>query len=102
MLLRRRTAALVAVGAVSVVATMLGRVLGVDALVYLPVFLLGTLVAVRLEDIVEWAHRRPRPVLWTVGGTVSPDAVPLVVNVQVVGTSLLPARSFTPSVRTTW
>ncbi|RUQ98293.1 acyltransferase family protein [Labedella endophytica] len=71
VLLRRRTAALVAVGAVSVVATMLGRVLSLDALVYLPVFLLGTLVAVRLEDIVEWAHRRPRPVLWTVGGTVS-------------------------------
>lgn len=71
VLLRRRTAALVAVGAAAVLATMLGRVLGIDALVYLPVFLLGTLVAVRLEDIVGWAHRRPRPVLWAVGGSAS-------------------------------
>lgn len=71
VLLRRRTAALVVTGAVAVLATMLGRVLGVDALVYLPVFLLGTLVAVRLDDIVEWSHRRPRPVLWLVIGVSS-------------------------------
>ncbi|PSL37755.1 peptidoglycan/LPS O-acetylase OafA/YrhL [Labedella gwakjiensis] len=71
LLLRRSTVALVVTGAAAVIATMLGRVLSIDALVYLPVFLLGTLVAVRLEEIIEWAHRRTRPVLWTVVGSSS-------------------------------
>jgi peptidoglycan/LPS O-acetylase OafA/YrhL len=71
LLLRRSTAALVVAGGLAVAATVLGRVLSVDALVYLPVFLLGTLVAVRLDDIVGWAHRRPRPALWAVVGSVS-------------------------------
>jgi peptidoglycan/LPS O-acetylase OafA/YrhL len=71
MLLRRSTVALVVAGVVAVASTMLGRVLSVDALVYLPVFLLGTLVAVRLDDIVRWAHARPRPALWVVVGSSS-------------------------------
>jgi peptidoglycan/LPS O-acetylase OafA/YrhL len=68
VLLRRSTAALVLTGLVAAATTILGRVLGVDALVYLPVFLLGTLVAVRLDDLLTRARRRPRPVLWSVTG----------------------------------
>lgn len=68
VLLRRSTAALVLTGLVAAATTVLGRVLGVDALVYLPVFLLGTLVAVRLDDLLAWARRRPRPILWSVVG----------------------------------
>lgn len=71
LLLRRSTVALVVTGALAVAGTMLGRVLGVDALVYLPVFLLGTLIAVRLDDVLDWARRRPRPVLWNVIGISS-------------------------------
>jgi peptidoglycan/LPS O-acetylase OafA/YrhL len=59
------------VGIIASAATVAGRILGIDALVYLPVFLLGTLIAVRLEDLVSWTHRRPRPVLWAAITVVS-------------------------------
>jgi peptidoglycan/LPS O-acetylase OafA/YrhL len=52
------------VGIIAAAATIAGRIIGIDALVYLPVFLLGTLIAVRLDDLVSWARRRPRPLLW--------------------------------------
>ncbi|MGG7509333.1 acyltransferase family protein [Plantibacter sp. YIM 135249] len=44
---------------------VIGRVVGNDALVYLPAFLLGSLMAVRLDDIRAWSVR-PRPWLWSV------------------------------------
>lgn len=56
--------------AVACVAAMVaGRVLDerpfdLDALVYLPTFLLGCLIAVRLDDLAAWARRRPLPLLW--------------------------------------
>jgi peptidoglycan/LPS O-acetylase OafA/YrhL len=37
--------------------TVLGKVLDVDALLYLPVFFLGTLVAVNLDALRSWARR---------------------------------------------
>lgn len=41
--------------------TVAGRILDADALVYLPVFMLGTLMAVRLDDLRAWlGHRRHR------------------------------------------
>ncbi len=43
---------------------ILGRLIGVDALVYLPVFFFGTLMAVRLQDVVDWAHRPHPKWLW--------------------------------------
>ncbi|WP_157007398.1 acyltransferase family protein [Agromyces laixinhei] len=44
--------------------TVLGRVLQIDALVYLPVFMLGTVMALNLERILEWSARVQRPWLW--------------------------------------
>jgi peptidoglycan/LPS O-acetylase OafA/YrhL len=44
--------------------TVLGRVIEIDALVYLPVFMFGTLIAVHLERLTTWAARRARPRLW--------------------------------------
>lgn len=68
VLLRRHV--LVA-GLVSLAATVLGRVVEIDALVYLPVFLLGTLIAVRLDDLRTWAAQRPRHLLWVSTAAVS-------------------------------
>jgi peptidoglycan/LPS O-acetylase OafA/YrhL len=60
--LARRYALLLAAGAAALSA--LGRVLDADALVYLPVFLIGTLMAVRAEDLRDWARRTRRRRLW--------------------------------------
>lgn len=60
--LLRRHALLAAV--VACALTVTGRVIGVDALVYLPVFLLGTLMAVRLDDLLEWARRPRHAAFW--------------------------------------
>lgn len=49
----------IAAAAVACALTVVGRVIDVEALVYLPVFMLGTLMAVRLDDLLEWV-RRPR------------------------------------------
>jgi peptidoglycan/LPS O-acetylase OafA/YrhL len=59
--LLRRRALLWAVLAAA--ASLVGRIVDVDALVYLPVFLIGTLIAVRLDDVLRWA-RRPRRRGW--------------------------------------
>ena len=42
------------------VLTITGRLIDLDALVYLPVFFLGTLLAVRLPELVEFCGRRGR------------------------------------------
>lgn len=42
------------------VLTVTGRLVSVDALVYLPVFFLGTLLAVRLGEVRAWAAQRGR------------------------------------------
>ena len=47
-------------------ATIAGRVLEIDALVYLPVFLLGTIIAVNLEGIRAYAQRLGTRALWPV------------------------------------
>ena len=62
-LLVRRHA--IAAAVVAGVMTIAGRVIDNDALVYLPVFLIGTLMAVRLADLQRWAARRG-PVFWAV------------------------------------
>lgn len=52
---------------VAVALGALGVLAGVDAFRYLPVFFIGTLMAVRLEAIREWMTRRllrPRATLW--------------------------------------
>ncbi|WOF23603.1 acyltransferase [Microbacterium betulae] len=64
------------VAAVCVLAMVAGRMLDerpldLDALVYLPTFLLGCLIAVRLDDVTAWARRRPRPMLWLALGVGS-------------------------------
>jgi peptidoglycan/LPS O-acetylase OafA/YrhL len=71
LLVRRSLVALVVTGLAAAATTVVGRVLGIDALVYLPVFLLGTLVAVRLDDLIAWSRLRPRPLLWSVVGSAS-------------------------------
>lgn len=58
-------------GALALGGTILGRILDLEALVYLPVFLLGSLIAVRLDDFRRWAAARPRPLLWGLGGAAS-------------------------------
>ena len=44
--------------ALATALTVTGRLTGIDALVYLPVFFLGVLVAVRMPDLLDWASRR--------------------------------------------
>lgn len=55
--------------AVCVAAMVAGRVLDerpfdLEALVYLPTFFVGCLIAVRLPDLTRWARERRRPALW--------------------------------------
>jgi peptidoglycan/LPS O-acetylase OafA/YrhL len=45
---------------VAALATVLGRVLDIDALVYLPVFFAGTMMAVHLTQLLRWCRRRGR------------------------------------------
>ncbi|KDA04791.1 hypothetical protein DC31_04505 [Microbacterium sp. CH12i] len=58
----RRHALVAAIAACAL--TVLGRIIDVDALVYLPVFLLGTLMAVRLDDLLAWMRRPRHPAFW--------------------------------------
>lgn len=44
--------------ALALAVTVTGRLVDVDALVYLPVFFLGTLMAVRLPELLAFARRR--------------------------------------------
>ncbi len=71
LLVRRSIVALVLTAVVAAAATIVGRVADIDVLVYLPVFLLGTLIAVRLDDLVAWARRRARPLTWSMVGSAS-------------------------------
>lgn len=52
------------VAALMSVIMVLGRVAGLDAAVYLPAFFIGTLIAVRLDDLRAWAADRSRPLQW--------------------------------------
>lgn len=61
-ILLRRHALVAAIAACAL--TVVGRIVDVDALVYLPVFMLGTLMAVRLEDLLAWLHRPRRGWFW--------------------------------------
>ncbi|WP_404475573.1 acyltransferase family protein [Microbacterium aerolatum] len=60
--LLRRHALLAAAAACAL--TILGRIVDVEALVYLPVFLLGTLMAVRLDDLLAWLQRPRSRAFW--------------------------------------
>jgi peptidoglycan/LPS O-acetylase OafA/YrhL len=54
---------------VAVALSAVGVLAGIDAFQYLPVFFIGTLMAVRLDAIREWTRRRrlrPRSTLWGV------------------------------------
>jgi peptidoglycan/LPS O-acetylase OafA/YrhL len=44
--------------------TFVGKLADVDALLYLPVFFMGTLIAVNLDVIRDWARRRARRGRW--------------------------------------
>jgi len=46
--------------ALAAALTITGRLVSVDALVYLPVFFIGALIAVRLPELQAWAARRGR------------------------------------------
>ncbi|WP_194422161.1 acyltransferase family protein [Microbacterium abyssi] len=61
-LLLRRHAMIAA--AVACALTVVGRIVDVEALVYLPVFMLGTLMAVRLDDLLAWVQRPRRRAFW--------------------------------------
>ena len=52
------------IAALMSVVMVVGRVAGVDAAVYLPAFFIGTLIAVRLESLRDWAAERSRPWQW--------------------------------------
>ena len=54
----RRFAPLVVL--LATVASLLGRLSGVEALVYLPVFFAGAVLASRLADLQQWSSRRSR------------------------------------------
>jgi peptidoglycan/LPS O-acetylase OafA/YrhL len=60
VLVRRWTGPAVAV---AVMLSVTGRLLELEALVYLPVFLAGTILATRVEDLRSWGRRRSR-VFW--------------------------------------
>lgn len=56
--------------AVCVAVSVAGRLSGVDALVYLPVFFAGTALASRITDVREWGARRSRR-FWVFAGSAS-------------------------------
>jgi peptidoglycan/LPS O-acetylase OafA/YrhL len=63
--------------AVSTLVMVLGRVVGIDALVYLPTFFLGTLMAANLDRLQAWGERvaaRRAGVIW-LGTAVSSAGV---------------------------
>lgn len=61
-LLLRRHALTAAIAAC--VLTVVGRIVDLEALVYLPVFMIGTLMAVRLDDLLAWLRRSRRSWFW--------------------------------------
>lgn len=59
---------------ISIALGVAGRLIGVDALVYLPTFFLGTLIAVNLDELRAWADRiatRGRGLIWGALATAS-------------------------------
>lgn len=68
LLLRRQWLALAAACAA---LTVLGRVFELDALVYLPVFMFGTVIAVHLERIVAWGRRMHSRTFWIALATLA-------------------------------
>ncbi|TFB71608.1 acyltransferase [Cryobacterium sp. Hz9] len=85
---------------VALALSLLGLVTNIDALRYLPVFFVGTLMAVRLDAIREWTRRRlqrPHARLWgivlVVGSLLLLVAGWLAQPIAVPGT--LPGRVFT-------
>lgn len=58
-------------GGTAIALTVVGRLVDVDWLVYLPIFLLGTLVATRLDDLLAWGRAGQRRLLWAVVATGS-------------------------------
>lgn len=60
--LLRRHAIVAAI--VACLLTVAGRVVDVPALVYLPVFMLGALMAVRIDDLLAWVRRRRHAAFW--------------------------------------
>lgn len=61
----------VVLATVSAVATVAGRVLGIDALVYYPVFLLGALAAVRIDALRQMARTVRARWLWPSLGAIA-------------------------------
>lgn len=58
--------------ALALAVSVIGRVLQVDALVYLPVFFLGTLMAARIDSLVAWARARRSGVWpWVLAGSLA-------------------------------
>jgi peptidoglycan/LPS O-acetylase OafA/YrhL len=75
----RRRRALAA--AISIALMVAGRLVDVDALVYLPTFFLGTMIAVNLTELRAWANRintRGRGLIW--GALAGASAVLLVAS----------------------
>jgi peptidoglycan/LPS O-acetylase OafA/YrhL len=68
--LLRRVAPLAPAIAGAALLSLLGRALEIDALVYLPVFLAGALLAARLDTVQRWAAARGR-VFWIAWAGVS-------------------------------
>ncbi|MEW1961427.1 acyltransferase [Microbacterium sp. NPDC077644] len=58
----RRHALIAAIGCCPL--TVAGRMIDAEPLVYLPVFLLGTLMAVRFDDLLAWVRRPRHPAFW--------------------------------------
>lgn len=63
LVLRRHA---IVAAAVAGALTITGRVIDVEALVYLPVFLLGTLMAVRFDDLLAWIRRPRHAAFWPI------------------------------------
>ena len=70
VLVRRCWTLIVVTAGAALIVSFLGLLTHIDALRYLPIFLLGTLMAVRLEDIRRWAERSIQR-RWEHIGTIS-------------------------------
>ncbi|MCW4459632.1 acyltransferase [Microbacterium sp. MPKO10] len=58
------------IGVACAALSVVGRVTEINALIYLPVFMMGTLIAVRLDELVAWGQHRGRG-LWIVVATTA-------------------------------
>lgn len=83
--------------AVALGLSTVGLVEQIDALRYLPVFFIGTLMAVRLDAISEWMQartQRPRSVLWAAALTIG---ALLLLVCQWLVRPIIPAATFANS-----